>query len=470
MYKPQRLHPLAILYFFIRRIFKLGQALLPLLVLAVAEVGIRRWLLLAIPLLLLLFLAYGVLYWLRYVFYITGQELRMESGVFIRKKRYIPFERIQTVQITAGILQRLMGLVKVQVETAGGGEKAEFVLDALPRTTAEQLSEILQAKKNLPLSKSAEVYKLSNRSLLLLASTSNGIGVAIAAIAVVSQYNDVFTNMNIWVKFGSLLKSIVAGQASMIILLVTAFLFLAWLLSLLGTIIRFAGFRMTRDDNKIKICRGLFEKQQITIPLKRIQAIRLIEGVLRQPLGMLSVQVVSVSNIEAKNEGSMIAPLLPQAQLTRFMEEFLPEFTMHLPVEGLPDRSKRRYYMVNIVPALIVAALSTIYVPWGFLTFILVPLAAWLGRKQHQDAGWQVVGSKLLLRKRRMTRVTTIIHRKRIQSLRVSRSFFQKRKRLNSLAIAFASGISNKGGKVKLYGMGDRETEFIVSWFNSNPW
>lgn len=471
MYKPQRLHPLAILYFFIRRIYKLAQALIPLLVLAIAEAEIRRWLLLAMPFILLLFLAYGVLYWFRYVFYIKGQELRLESGVFIRKKRYIPFERIQTVQITAGILQRLMGLVKVQVETAAGGKKAEFVLEALPRQKAEELSSLLQSKEHHPQSthigKNPVEYTLSTRSLLLLASTSNSIGVAIAAIAAISQFNDVFANVHIWEKLGGFLKNIVAGEASLIILLVFAFLFLAWLLSLLGTIIRFAGFRMIRDDNKIKISRGLFEKQQISIPLNKIQSIKLIEGVLRQPLGMLSVQVVSVSNIDAKSEGSMIAPLLSKSQLTRFIEEFLPEFTLPGQVSGLPRRSKTRYYLVNLIPALTIAALSAIFIPWGFLVFILVPLAAWLGKKQYQDAGWQVADCSLVLRKRRLARVTTIIHRNRIQSLSVSRSFFQERKRLNSLTIAFASGMNN-GARVKLNGLDDEDTKFIVAWFNRN--
>jgi len=471
MYKPQRLHPLAIFYFFIRRIYKMAQALIPLLVLAIAEAEFRHWLLLATPFILLLFFAYGVLYWFRYVFYIQGQELRMESGVLIRKKRYIPFERVQTVQISAGILQRLMGLVKVQVETAAGGKKAEFVLEALPRQKAEELSSILQSREHLPpdshLGENPAEYRLSTRNLLLLASTSNSIGVAIAAIAVISQFNDVFANVHIWEKLGGFLKNIVAGEASLIILLILALLFLAWLLSLLGTIIRFAGFRMIRDDKKIKISRGLFEKQQVTIPLNKIQSIKLIEGVLRQPLGMLSVQVVSVSNIDAKSEGSMIAPLLPRSQLTRFMEEFLPEFTLPQQVQRLPGRAQTRYYLVNILPALAIAALSAIFIPWGFLVFILVPLAAWLGKKQYQNAGWQVGGRSLILRKRRLARVTTIIHRKRIQSLSVSRNFFQERKRLNTLTIAFASGMNN-GARVKLKGMADEDTRFIVDWFDRN--
>ncbi len=134
---------------------------------------------------------------LRYVFYLSEQELRLEYGVLIRKQRYIPFERIQSVQISAGILQRMFGLVKVQVETAGAGNKAEFVLAALSRQKAEALREILQAGGNIT-DRAEEApagieYHLSTRALLLLASTSNGIGVAISALLViVSQLDDFF--------------------------------------------------------------------------------------------------------------------------------------------------------------------------------------------------------------------------------------------------------------------------------------
>jgi len=468
MYEPQRLHPLAIVDFFIHNIYTLVQALLPLLVIALTEIGSRKWLLLAIPFLIILFVVYGFLYWLRYVFYIQGQELRLESGVFIRKKRYIPFERIQTIQITAGILQCLFGLVKIQVETAGGGAKAEFVLAALSRQKAEELSRIIHTNKIICPTKCEETtpieYDLSTRSLLLLASTSNGIGVALAALlAVVSQFDDVFSNIHLWVKLGTYVENIAAGKISLIILLIFLLLFLAWLMSLLGTLIRFAGFRMVRDDNNIKISRGLLERQQITIPLRKIQAIKLTEGILRQPLGMVSIQVVSVSNIGTKGEGNLIVPLLPKAQLISFMEKTLPEFAMSLQVQGLPRRSKNRYYLINILPVVILAVLSSIFIPKGYLAFSLLPLAAWLGHQQYQDAGWQAEEHKLLLRSRGLGRTTTIIHRRRIQSISVSRSFLQKRQRINSLAIAFASGIA--GAHVKIRGMDDKKSNTILNWF-----
>jgi len=275
MYKPQRVHPLGILFFTIRTIYAMGQALLPLFIVAIAQPAIRKWIFVATPLLLAFFIVYGVFYWLRYLFYISGQELRVEYGVMVRKKRYIPFERIQSVQITAGVLLRLFGLVKVQVETAGGGKEAEFVLAALPRKTALELQTILQAGgkpiADAPDEMESIEYKLSTRSLLLLASTSNGIGVAISAILVIlSQLDDFLPQMNVWEKVATYAEHMASAMVSLIIMAVFILILSAWLLSLIGTIIRFSGFQLRRESDSIKINRGLFEKQQVSIPLKRI--------------------------------------------------------------------------------------------------------------------------------------------------------------------------------------------------------
>ncbi|MEN6349796.1 MAG: PH domain-containing protein [Syntrophomonas sp.] len=471
MYKPQRVHPLAILYFTVRKIYSLGQALLPLFIIALAQQEFRKWLIVAIPLLLIFFIAYGILYWLRYVFYISGQELRMEYGVLVRKKRYIPFERIQTVQISAGILQRLFGLVKVQVETAGEGSKAEFVLAALPRDRAEELQKILQ-EGGKPVKEAADEagvikYKLSTRSLLLLATTSNGIGVVFSAMLVIlSQLKDFFSQLDVWRKVGTYAGQLATAKISLIILAVFFLILLAWILSLLGIIIQFGGFQLRREGDSIIISRGLFEKQQVSIPINRIQAIKVVESLLRQPLGMVSVQVVSISNTGTKGEGNVLFPLLPITDLPEFLEKVAPEFAMPLELQGLPARSKQRYLLVNIIPALIIAILCSIFLPWGYVAFILPLLGAWLGNRQYNDAGYQVADNKLLLRSRILGRIAMIIPHRRIQSLHISQNPFQSRSHLSNLKVAVAS--SNVAATIQLKGMDEDKSNCIMNCFMNN--
>lgn len=56
-------------------------------------------------------------------------------------------ERIQTIDSSEGIIQRIFGLVKVQVETAGGTTEAEAIFTAVTKEEAGLLKEELLTKR-----------------------------------------------------------------------------------------------------------------------------------------------------------------------------------------------------------------------------------------------------------------------------------------------------------------------------------
>lgn len=87
---------------------------------------------------LLLSLFGGILGWWFFRFRIFEDELQIEKGVFVKKKLYLSKDRIQVIDITEGILQRLFGLVKVEVKTAGGGTETATI-NAITREEAEVL-------------------------------------------------------------------------------------------------------------------------------------------------------------------------------------------------------------------------------------------------------------------------------------------------------------------------------------------
>ena len=99
--------------------------------------------------LMIVFFITGIIKWKRFEYWFEDDELRIEYGLFVKKKRYIPFDRIQSLDYTEGILHRPFKLVKVKVETAGGStsKKAEAELTAITKEAAELIErEIADAK------------------------------------------------------------------------------------------------------------------------------------------------------------------------------------------------------------------------------------------------------------------------------------------------------------------------------------
>ena len=99
---------------------------------------------------LLAFVALSLfLYWTRFEYRVGSDEIRIDSGIFSRTHRSIPFDRIQDVDISQGPVARLLGIAKVKFETGGssGAGQDEGILHAIRLERAEQLRALVRAHR-----------------------------------------------------------------------------------------------------------------------------------------------------------------------------------------------------------------------------------------------------------------------------------------------------------------------------------
>lgn len=55
----------------------------------------------------------------RFLYEFTGDQLRIERGIIWKRYSNIPYERIQNVDVTRGIIARILGFSTVNIQTAG---------------------------------------------------------------------------------------------------------------------------------------------------------------------------------------------------------------------------------------------------------------------------------------------------------------------------------------------------------------
>ncbi|ELY42369.1 PH domain-containing protein [Natronorubrum sulfidifaciens] len=89
--------------------------------------------------------AYGIVYYYRFGYRITPDTFDVSSGVIARRSREIPYGRIQNVDVRQGVLQRLLGLAIVSIETAGGGS-TEASLNFVSESEANRLQEQIRRR------------------------------------------------------------------------------------------------------------------------------------------------------------------------------------------------------------------------------------------------------------------------------------------------------------------------------------
>ncbi|MCH1627258.1 PH domain-containing protein [Ferdinandcohnia quinoae] len=458
MSNPRRMHPIA---GFLRFLKQLKEMIIPIIVfffIGKGESGLINTLyLIGLGVVIVGLLVTGILHWYRFTYRVEDGELRIEYGVFVRKRRFIPIERIQTIDVTAGIIQRIFGLVKLQVETAGGGKEAEVELTAIKEAEANELRAILTKIPKAPEvlepeeeNKQKPTYQITMKELLVLASTSGGIGFVISAIfAFLSQFAEYVPFEK---AFNKVEQYINLSILTYIITLVILFLLISWIIGVLIMALRYANFKVVKRDDELFITRGLIEKRQSTIPLHRIQAIRFTENLIRQPLGYATVLIESAGGSLDKGEelSTVLFPLIKKNQVEQLLKHFVPEYKLSDEINHVPKRSLGRYILKAVIPVIpVIIAVSYFFNPWGYLSLLLLPLTCLLGYLRFRDAGWRIDGEQLTLRFRFIgSKITLLQQKKRIQSFDMKQSSFQRTKKLTSVKTFIKSSVSGKGFQV----------------------
>ena len=418
----------------------------------------------------------AVMNWWRFTYRIEDGELRIESGVFVRKKRYIRFERIHSIDVSAGIVQRLFGLVKINIETAGGSQ-AEAVLSAIRKDEAEKISAYLQeVKKNKHLmdedineTLNQEIpqafYKLGFLELFLMSATSGAVGVVLSGMgAFLSQFDEIIPYERL---FGGSKELMQMGTYILISLAITG-LILIYVAAILGMMLKYAHFTVQKIEEELVISRGLLEKRQLTIPLKKIQGIRILENVVRQPLGYATVylEYAGGSVTEKDSLAVMLFPLIKKNRIQEQLEQLIPNYFVQVPATPVPAKAYSRYVfkiMIFFIPII----LASVYFvrPWGYTSLFLIPFGFGWAFFQYKAAGWNITGSQLLIRSRFISKQTLLFHKNKIQSIESKISWTQKRMGLATISALIKSGVSLREGEVRDVEVGD--VKKIQAWFLS---
>ncbi|SDN39013.1 putative membrane protein [Psychrobacillus sp. OK028] len=430
--------------------------------------------------LLIAMLVSGIIRWKRFRYWFEEEELRIEYGLFVKKKRYIPFERIQSLNYTEGILHRPFGLVKVKVETAGGGatKEADAELTAISKEAAEQIKKEMNLAKNrvsesedqdLPLQLEEQVvqqrkplFRMSQKDLLILASTSGGVGVFFSGLAVfVSQFSElipyetIYNEIIMFIRFGALL----------IALAVFFVLLVAWIVSVAITFINYYEFTIRVEDDEIIITRGLLEKKKITIPLSRIQGVRIMENPLRQLTGYATVIVDSAGGSMAeKDEKIRLLPLIKKDQITPILVQIFPNYEFEASFTRVPKRSRKFFYRLDFLWIIPVAgAVSYFFYPFGLLSLLLLPLSFLLGAWQHKTAGYWMDEKQLVIQYRLFSRVSLWVEKKRIQAMTERTTYFQKKAAVSSIMTTIKSGVA--GSTTIVPHIEKKDAESLMEWY-----
>jgi putative membrane protein len=392
---------------------------------------------------LLISAVYGFLRWQTTSYWIADGALHLRSGIITPDETTVPAARIASIDELAGPIQRLCGVLSLQVQTAGGGSEAEIVLSAVSRTAAAELRARLghDAAEPRP---AAPVWRLSRAQLVVAAVTGPQLGVLApviaGAFAVAQNLGDDETD--------TILSELPTSSGGWVAL-VAALVGIALLASLTGAVVAFAGFEVHRDADRLRIRRGLLARRAASIAASRVHGLRVQEGVLPRWLGMCRVHVEVASYRGEAAAATTLLPICRRRDLPAVLAGLLPELRLPDDPPGRPPRQALRSFLgrpvAEGIAGLALAALvaSELGAP---ATVWLAPAVggiagAALGLARFRAAGWWLAGDVVGARAHRWVgRTTTLARTRRLERSALRQTVFQRRGRLATARFAVASG------------------------------
>jgi putative membrane protein len=412
----------------------------------------------------------------RYAFFrwrLDPSDLVIRSGVLSRKHRVIPLARVQNVELRQSALQRLFGVGELRVETAGSGGSPEAVLSVLGTAEARALRAEVLARRPGALSAAAEaelspalaaghaavppLVEIRRTDLVLAGATANEAGVIAVALAGAAQLLDDlplpwlerFGDPFAWLErvAGPRTLPLVALAAALVLVV----LMVGWLASIAGAVVRYHGFTLSRAGGELRKRYGLLTVHEASVPLERVQAVRIEESLLRRSLGLASLRIETAGAAPGQAGGSggaeAFVPIAHRGEVARLVRGVFDDFDFdRVALRPVAPKSRRRamrrYALVLGVPALLFAAAAVRAGEPGWLVALLpvLPLPTLLARWEYLNRGYALVSGYVVARAGVLNRVTWIVPDAKLQTVHLTESFFQRRHGLASVVVDTAAG------------------------------
>ena len=230
----------------------------------------------------------GFLMWWRFRYGVGERDIVIEAGVFSRKRRVIPFERVQDIAIEQRLLARLFGTARVRIET-GGASADEGHLDSIALADAHRLRDIVRGRSAAGEAPDRDedepVLFAMAPGRVLFSGLFNFSLVFVAGIFAALQYAD---ELGVYDPKELMLPFEREGRKTWLVAslyLLPVLVLLGFTAGVLRTFARDFGFRLTRTAAGLRRRRGLFTLSEAVIPIRRIQLAAIESGFVARALG-----------------------------------------------------------------------------------------------------------------------------------------------------------------------------------------
>jgi len=464
----QRVSPIALLYFFANNITLLVNNMIymvPLIFTSYKTISEDPvWLVLGISGILSLIALSAFLQYYFFKFRLSDQTIEIKSGVFKKVHLNLPFARIQNVKIISPFYFRPFDYTTIELDTAGSA-KSEAKIVALKVEFSNQLKqEILNhatvadsSQQSDPSVNPSDEIVLNRRSLkdlVIHGITNNRVWIFLVLLApffetaaknienilnsVGINFSELFSpETHAWWQLGLYAAALLAISYCIVMLL-----------SVLGSIIAFYGFTLSKQGTNYIRRSGLLTRHEVVMKLPRLQLVISQQDWLDVLINRINLRFEQAKQGQQKQPGQdirnkIMVPSVSQAEFQELLDDVWPNNRLlGLSFSSINKRFLTKYLSLFLPIPTALLGLMVYKDQWGTFAMLGVAMIVISGLIVMRWIRWgyAVDENFIYIRKGVLGVNYYVFPIHKIQQTKFHQSVLMARRKLASVSLVLASG------------------------------
>jgi putative membrane protein len=453
--------PKGILVIYAKLLFKAFKATWILLILFIQRFSnlsesALSYIYIGIAVFLIFFLIRAYLIYKNFLFKIADGHFVLKEGILKKTNTSVSFDRVQNINFKQNIIQQLINVYEVSIETAGSKD-TEIAIKALTFEKAQALKkELSQVKMTIEFTQNEEsnpLLKIDFKELLKVSLTENHLQNLLIFMALVfgalQQLNDVFEGVGkenglveyLDVKPEDIFNSIIVVGVLLLVLLA---------IGVLSSFVRILLFHFNLTlfikDKSFEITQGLLTKKSIILSRGKVQSITVSTNPIKKILGISFVTFKQAQSGKVKKKQQKLIRIvgckLAQIQAVKellYAKQNLANETVFKPnayyLYRMYFRSFVGVVLLNCILIFVVKDAT-----WLWVNAFIIPLTVLLVQLKFKKTFYQFNENLLLVGNGKVETHATYFPFFKVQNIKLKQTIFQKRRNVLDLVMQTASG------------------------------
>ena len=416
----------------------------------------ENYIYLGILVVLLFFLIRAFLIYKNFLFKIDNNHFILQQGIISKTNTSIPFHRIQNINFKQNLVQQIINVYEVSIETAGSTD-TEIAIKALNFEDANNLKSVILDSKEINESvvkQSTEkpFLKISILELFKVSLTENHLRNLFLFFAILlgffQQIQQIADSFGETETLDGFIKDSTNAVSTSFILVFSLLVFLtitAFITSFVRIFLVHFNLSAYLKKDAFEINQGLFTKKSIILKKQKIQNITVSTNPLKRLIGISYItfkQAVS-GKINQKNEKVIKIVGCKKNQVDDVKTNLYDFKDIEAQVKMYPDTYyKKRVYFFNLLFLVIIYVSIYIFTEPFFLysLVLILPIYGFLIQKKIKKRFYKLNDEMIVVGNGMIETHHTYLELFKVQNIKLKQTIFQQRSNVTDLVLQTASG------------------------------